>query len=265
MTNKSQYRQKLDELLNATQDNPANAQPSAEGLPDELVDLVWQFAETELSPTEEQRFWQLLAQYPQAAHYLKEITFTVDSPDQSLDTLPTAVLGRLRAAQGVVPESPASLIAAVQTGVGKLWEQTASLQKFMADISLEVAHDFLRALPGTPVRLELSSARSEAEPRTSVVHQLLKRIGIIEVTIDHVGDGRCDLTIRITESSDNHPIEALSARLVGGPSGGDTARYFHSNALRFADLAVGDYGIVFQQDHKEVDRLNVSLQTLQDS
>jgi len=259
MTINARYHQKLIELINTIEPDLALSALASTPLPDELVELIWQFAEDDLSPTEETRFCDLIAQHPAGINYLKAVALSTEALDASLDTLPSNVLSRLRAADRTIAASPAAVIASIQTGVAKLTEQAKSWQAFIADMSLEIAQDFLRVLPGTSVTPGFATARSATEPNTSHVQQLLKRIGIVELTIDHMGAGLCDLTIRIIEASDNHPLDSLSVLLKTATTNDPDPQFFVERVLRFRHLAVGDYAIVFQRADQEVDRLHISL------
>lgn len=251
---KSRYLKKLDQLVKAfVPRSGAHPQQSQQTVSDELDHLLWQFAEDGLSEEEEERLWELAAKEPGAVQYFASMLASLERHDSpELSVLPDAVVRRLQTQ--ISPSISPGLLA----GFDLIKQQAAALQGFIADISLQVSREFLQVAHGIGT-LSRSLARSSDERRTSHTHQLLRRVGIIEIVIDHAGEQRCHLTIRVTEPSDSYPLTALQARLFD-PSGIQPNPVALSGGFaRFSDLATGNYAIAIEKDGQEIERIAVSL------
>ncbi|MBL8890087.1 MAG: hypothetical protein JNL67_08920 [Planctomycetaceae bacterium] len=259
------YRELIERLYNVLEPTKQAVGQSAEPVSDELEDLLWLFAEDELSEEQESRLWELAAQEPAAVAYFQDIVKSLENQTYQAHEvlpLPAYVQEHLASTQKSPTTSNLPMAASLQQRLAGITQQVGALSHFIADIALEVAHDFLQAVPGTTSPLALSAARSTTERRTSLVQQLLKRIGILELTIDHAGNGQCHLTVQVIEPSNNYPVETLTAELNHSQLPCGEPQRWVGNVVRFADLAPGDYSMVFRQQDREIERINVALRAI---
>ncbi len=252
------YQEKLKQLVAVL---PESTQTNAlAAVSDELEELLWLYAEDDITDMEEERLWELASQEPGALSRFRGILASIAKSDPvELSSLPERVLEQLRAS------SPDAITASPKAELTKIVQQATEFGKFIADISIEVAQEFLRLASGQHMQLSLSSARSgSSEPRTTFQKQLLRRIGILVITIDHAGNGKCNLTVRITEPGPSYPVPSLQVRLISESGVKHDPELFSGDSVRLANLDVNNYFLVFEQHGREVDRLGITLEAFRD-
>ncbi len=249
-------QKKLEYLIAKVTSAPNASGKRASGeVADELDQLLWLFAEDELSHQDEERMWQLVATEPMAVGHFRAMIDSLSRLDaKDLSKSPDAVRARLTSTQKLSSKKGSSAI---------LPTHRVTPQQIV-DLVVRVAREFLELGEGFSPRIAMAT-RDTNEKSTSISKQFLRKIGIGELVVDHAGDSRCDLKLLITEASELYPQSTLSATILD-----ESQAVLETAALRdgqaiFRNLPVGFYSIAVAQAGEEVDRLSVAIQAMEDA
>lgn len=272
----SPFQQKRLDLLAAVAGWPATT--SAAPPPPvsaELDQLLWLYAEDAIDEADERRLWELAAREPGVATHFRalvarlahhEAAAAAPLPEQVMDKLgltplPAAATSSATSPANSPATTPANSMAAARAAQKPA--QRGSQSALWGGVVLRVARDFLDLANSSLDSFALAgAARSAAErPTTFTSENQLTSAGIFKVQVNHVGEGRCDVALRVELSSESHPVSSLLVELRDARDTLLQSARFASSAAWFRNLEPGQYVLAILDGGQELDRVRLTLDT----